>query len=551
MDSTRRLVSQVRRRISLIRFLTDFQTAAFALAGAALLLTVVLRVAGIDVGIGVGIGVVALGSILTALFRSLLRPVSHERAASEADRILGSRERISSALAVLDHRTEDPLGLLPVLSEDATAAVRGATPSRVAKALPLRLRRQTALTLALLAGLLLVPLVPEISRASAKDDAGTTREREQVSEQLKKFEKRLAETEELAAKDEQKKLEEMVARLRTETKRLAGDRPRRGEAVARMSKLEREAREEVRRFAGMKKIDPSDSERAGAETLKELGEALERFEKAAGEAQSERFTKLLDKLTDMKDMKQLTAQELAESQKAMQELTQAMESLEGLARETESERLMQMLEGMASREAMQRLAKAMAELQKAMKESMGEEERQELMKQMAEAMRDYRQMQLTDEEIEQMLAAMEELRKMIEAGEELSFCKSSVGGMLGMGGMGFGPGLPGLGRGGQAGGNGRGDGTGGRGTGRGGVPPKAPDDKAVKTELVPGKVSDEGEVMLIRNVRSLPSAEQAPSEYRRLVEASAREAEEALRRGDIPRRYREYVKRFFRNSEPE
>jgi hypothetical protein len=109
--------------------------------------------------------------------------------------------------------------------------------------------------------------------------------------------------------------------------------------------------------------------------------------------------------------------------------------------------------------------------------------------------------------------------------------------------------LPGMG--GQGNQKGQGNDTGGPGTGRGGDPGMAKDDKPTRPEMDPSKIGDQGTATFIRNVRRLPSPNDKPSEYRELVRQASQEAEEAIRKGDIPRRYRDYVRRFFDSPEGE
>jgi hypothetical protein len=206
-------------------------------------------------------------------------------------------------------------------------------------------------------------------------------------------------------------------------------------------------------------------------------------------------------------------------------------------------------------EAMRKLSRALAELRQAMKDrGMTPPEGRSL----EDALRNYRPLQLSDEQIEQLLKALEELKKLIESGADIQFCKSGMGGLMGLGlGMGLGFGPPGLGRGsglgmrGGPGGTGKGDDTGGAGQGRGGDPGMTPDGKTTSPDMIPGQASPDGDATLIRTTRKLPTPEEDPEAYDRLIREASLEAEEALRRGDIPRRYRGFVRRFFGSTEDE
>lgn len=92
---------------------------------------------------------------------------------------------------------------------------------------------------------------------------------------------------------------------------------------------------------------------------------------------------------------------------------------------------------------------------------------------------------------------------------------------------------------------------GGGGVGRGGESRSNPNDRPTEIAPIPGQPGPDGDALLIGRVRGLPSADEDPQTYEQLRREAASAAEEALRRGDVPRRYRGYVRRFFSGPEDE
>ena len=549
MDHARKVVTRVRRRLSFVRFVDRIQVTAALTAPALLAVVAGARLLGSPVSVLPAFAAAVFVAMAAALALSLFSPISRARAASEADRILDSRERISTALAVSEGRAEDPLGFGPAVARAACDAARGATDARIRKSITPRFRMATLIAAACAALLLLVPLLPMPGIADpGEDPPAAEREREKVAEALRALERKLERRSAEADRKTKEAVKELLERLRDETARLRGERPRRPQAMARLADLERRARDEARRFAGMKPVE-AETEKLERKDLEDLADALRAFEQADLAGTKERFSKLWDKLrTD--DLGKMTAAEAAYLARQASELSRAVQRLAGAT--GQNSELAKMLEGLAADENMQKLAQALEKLRQALGENAPQPPDNG---EMEEALRNYRTLEMSDEEIEEMLRQIEELLRMIEAGEEIKLCRGSMSGLIGLG-LGLGGGGPSgrtAGRPGPSagGGNGTGNDTGGSGQGRGGDPGTTNDGRTTSQDLIPGQVSQAGNATLIRTIRSLPDPDEEPEAYERLLREATLEAEEAIRRGDIPRRYRGYVRRFFGGAEDE
>ena len=542
MSEVRRIVRRVRFRLFLVRFTDRVQALAVLGAALVLLATAVLRLFGFHVLLVPFLLGAAGAVVIAALIGLVFHPVSRALAASEADRVLGTRERISAALAVRTGHADDPLGFAPRLFQEADRAARNCSRPQLRRGLPLRFRKVSLGAVALLLCLFLVPLLPVAGIASEEDGEDVSREKEKVEKELRKLERKLARRAE-AVEKKNPELAKQLRKMKQQVARLAGERPRRAPVLAELKRMERQAKDSARNRAGMNKRAEDETDAAENKTLNELSEALKNFEEANLEATRRKFSKLWDKI-EAEGMDKVTAQELAEIEEGARALAEAMRQFgkAGLSEEA----IRKLLEGLPSESKMRELAEAMRKLQEALKERGLDPGEQEALEQ---ALRDYQGLQLTDEEIERMLKAIEELMRLLESGADISFCRGGLGGLrpLGFGfgaGLGFGPGgTTGLG------GLGQGNDTGGAGQGRGGRPPATQDPPATPPDQAAGLVGPTGRVTLIRKVKALPSPDEDPIAYEELQREASREAEEALRQGDIPRRYRDSIRRWFGGEE--
>ncbi len=554
MEDATRIVGTVRRRLMRIRLVEQFQAAAVFTLTAALLVGVIGHLFGFRLSPLTALCTGVILALVISLVRTWSRPLSRAHAASEADRILGTRERLSTALALSEGRAVDPLGLAPALTAGAADALRHAPVQQIARTLRPRFRRSFVLAALSGAALFLLPLLPLRAIAAPDGPPPSPSELRQVAEELRVLEKKLKKKEDELSRAGRKMAREQLKRLRLEVAKLRGEAPRRSHAADRLKKLERQAKDLIRRAAGMKSITKKDTELAENETLNELSEALKAMEEADLNGTRARMSALWDKLRENKSMAGLSPAELASMERSVRELNDAMRSLS--AKLGEQGEMAKYLKGLAESEALKQLARALSEMRQLMEERglMPED-----MDALAQAMRNYRNLQLSEADIQEMLKALEELKKLLESGADISMCRGAMSGLLLPGfGMGIFPGGGGLGRSalgrsalGRRAGQGIGDGTGGAGSGRGGNPGTNPDDQTTSPDLIPGTPGLDGRVTLIRTIRSLPSPDDDPEEYQRLMREASLEAEEALRQGEIPRAYRGYVRRFFSGPEDE
>lgn len=557
MNDTGKIVRHVRRRLRFVESVERFQRFVLPAGAGVLLLGASLHLLGHGLGAGAlllaGTGAVA-GVALAAV---LATRVSEARAAAEADAILGTRERLSTAWALRHGHAQDPLGFAPILEAEAERIARTFDPARVRAATPVRVRPRTGLALLLLFAALFLPLVPTppASAAEEPESIALKKEKERVAEALRRVERQFGKTEIMARDADMKNLEKLALEIRKEVSRLADERPTRAKALARMADLERRASDAARDLADMPRAEAAESRKVADEELAELKEAIERFLAADPKNALAELSALAQKLanSDLEGMSGESLRQLAEAMRRMQAaLGQMQTAASGESGEAGRDGENGDREGKGplgtplTAEQMARLAKALDRMAKALESGKADAS---ALQQLMGAASEYRDLQLTPEQIEEMLKSMEELARMCEAGENLSGAKGMMGGFVPMPGLGTGslPGGP-QGTGGGAGKD-EGAGTGGAGRGRGGHPGIAKDDRETAPDFDPGMLNEEGTANFFRTVRRMPSREESPREYETLVRQASREAEEAIRRGDIPRRYREYVRRFFGSPE--
>jgi len=560
MTDPDRIVRRVGARMRLLRFVVRLQDCAALAFVAVFLYGLVAHLAGYAPATVRNLLVAALAAVAGTVAGLLVRPVRREQAASEADRVLGTEERFSTSLAVHSGRTEDPMGFLPALDADATEAARACPMHMIRQRMNLGWRRSSGIAAVFVLAAVFVPLLPlPGSEAGAEGSQLLAKEKEKVAEQARRLERKARRMEQLAAKNQQEELRKLAEKIRTAAGRLAGQKPRKAKAMSELSKLEQEARKAARRYAGMKAPRVGESPTRQDRLLDQLAKALEQLEKADPAETRRKLNQLLDKIRKG-EIGEIDRKEMAAAIQGLRELSQAASALEQLG--MNSDQISKFLEGLGGSEQLAKLADALDKLRQAMEKAgmdldkLSEELSEEQMKQLMEKLRDYRMPELSEEQLQAMLKMAEELRKMIEAGQEISFCKGCMGSGMGLGmGLGLGMGgagmLPGMGRGGFRPGqsSGQSGGMGGPGRGRGGVAPVGNDPKPIGPDQAPGMVSPEGQAQLIRTVRRIPDPDSEPREYEALQREASREAEEAIKRGEIPREYRGYIRRYFDASE--
>jgi hypothetical protein len=538
-----RAISAARRRLCFVRFADALVLALPAALSAAAALSIVPVLLGRPAPGLVAVGAAAAVAVLSAAAALLVRPVTRAFAAAEADRALGLDERISTAFALRRGLVEDPLGFGDALVEDAECAARRADLTRLARALPRRRALPCLASLPLAAVVLVLAAVRPTTGGPPAGGPSAEAARAAVTA-LRRLEQRAAAAEAAAIARSLPEASALAARLRDEAARLAAERPRPSEALARLDSLERSARDVARRFAGLPPPDDSISESEDLARFAALAEALRAIEAADPASLRPRITALIDRLRDP-GSGEFDAAEESEAA-ALAEALRALEALGAAMADLEVSGAASSLSGGLDPHDLARLAEAAAAIRRLMEErGLSAEERAG---RAAEA-RKYRLFQATDEEIEAMIRALEELRRMLEMGEDVASARAEAGGLPG--GLGGGPGgLEGAG-----GGRflipvaGHGPGTGGSGTGRGGRPPVRADTTPARPDFIPGSPGPEGTATLIRTVRRLPAPEAPPEERLDLRRAATREAEEALRRGEVPRRRQGVVRRFFADPE--
>ena len=80
--------------------------------------------------------------------------------------------------------------------------------------------------------------------------------------------------------------------------------------------------------------------------------------------------------------------------------------------------------------------------------------------------------------------------------------------------------------------------------------PRAPDDKGLVKERTRGKLGPTGQINEVQTFRGLPKDGESKVEMTEMIRAAGQEAEEALGQGEIPRKRREAVQRYFEGVKP-
>ncbi len=546
MPALDRVLATVRRRHAWVRFVALAQVLLPAVAGSLAVASAAFALFGRPTLPAVVLAPALLASGVAAGAFALLRRPDRRAAAAEADRLLGLDERLSTALAVRAGEAPDPLGFGPALATEAEAAARSASPALLRARLRPALRARFALLVPSAALFLLLTGVAPPSPAPVDDPAAADRLR--AARTLRRLAQRAAGLEARALEARQPEAARLAARVRAEAARLGAARAPTVSAVARLRALSRETEDAARTFAGLPPRAPDETDADAARTLDRLAEALRAFENADPSTLAPRIRALVDKIRQAAADPAVLgdpafAEGVEEAIRALRGLHEALAALPGEAGPDGGAPAGGDINRLTP-EQMKRILEALKALREAMSgRDLPPPDRQAL----EEQLRAYRTLQITDEQIEEMIRAMEELRRLLESGIELSEALARLG--AGGGGGGGAGGLP---LGGLAGGAGLGfggSGTGGAGQGRGGRPPVAPDASRTSPDLAPGRVGPDGRVSVVSSTRALPAPDGDPAAYEALRREAAREAEEAIRRGEVPRRAREAVRRFFSDAE--
>jgi hypothetical protein len=215
MHQTTRIVRRVGRRLRFLKFAERLQDCAALAFFLVLLVAIGARIFGSQPATVRNLLVGAGAALAAALLAVFSKKPREQRFASEADRILGTEERISTAQAVHDGRADDPLGFLPALDHDAETVARLSEERRIRDSLPVRRRTSLIYAAVFLAAAILVPLVPlPHDDATADDSAQMKKEREKVAAEARKLQRKAREIEKLAAKNKQEELRKLAEKIR-------------------------------------------------------------------------------------------------------------------------------------------------------------------------------------------------------------------------------------------------------------------------------------------------------------------------------------------------
>ena len=532
-------VNRVRRRLAAFEFLKLTIKLLFYLSGAAAALVLVDRFFHLGQANALIAGGVVTAGVLAWLITAR-RQVDMEYAAKRIDGEFALHERVSSALAVA--RSGEPM--LPALVIDAEQHAQRVNSSRFRFRPPSQLKLLPAPMLALAIGLWAVPPMDIFGREQR--EAKAKAEREEVEEQARHMAIKARQLIDRAQKDKLPDIKKLALEMQKLAQSLEKAPKTKQQAMVKMSKLADEVRKQREKLAR-------------AQKFKGL-----RPDKSAG----------LEKKT----------QELERSRAAMQKLTDALRRGEfGEAADALKELTDKLRNGEISQEEAKKLGEALKELAKNLPagdqltqslDQLGDQLASQDAKAFEEAME---QMQLTQEQMEEMQKLMQEMNAANFAQDVLDYeqmCMSSnkpsnicktCGGPICVGCGTFdcvcclnpvGPdGEPCCNLcAGMVGGAGGGvtvqrGPLGGRGQGQRPIAPKQDvdfDPTKLQPNITPGKI------LATQFLRGMPPEDaEAKSEYRNVLKAARKAAEDAVRREDMPPQCREKIKQYFEDMSEE
>ncbi len=507
MDELNSKIHLISRRLVIRTFAQSLATCIFWALWAALTLVVLDKFVYIVLPVvPVCSGFLALCLPAAALW-TWSRGLTRMNAAIVADRQLGLKERLSSALTVGEADTP----MAPALREDALHHARRLD---VSAAVPFSLPRHLRYTpVPLVLGVLAFLLMPNIDVFGREEAARQhQRERVQIDEQAKKLEQQIKKLEATAKEAKLENLAKVIKKMKLTHEKLKSPKTNRKIAMAEMSKLT----DDIRKLEKQSKIPKlKDSKKLG--DLKDLKTELAK-EVAEGIRQGD-MQKAIEAIQKLQD-------QIKNADTKPDELAEAGRDLARLAKELDPEKMAE-------------LQKKMQELADALKQAGLDMENPANQQQALDKLADL-DMELKD--LDQMLKDLEMLQKAIAQAKDMKD-------MLGEGdvrilpGKKGGPGkLPGLGR---------GFSQPYKGTGKPfeGVQPRpmgAEEANEFKDKLAKTQLTKDGKFLASITIMGQPPKDaKANAQYRDVVGAAIKEAEEILPRVNIPANRKEDVKRYF------
>ena len=485
-------------------------------------------------------GVLAGGGAIAWLIITRRR-ISMFYAAERIDETFGLQERVSTALAMGNSHE----AMVPALFTDAEQQAGKVDPARF-RFRPSRRLALLPLPLACIVGLMLLPPVDLLGRG--KRDEQKKVERADVKKQAGHLK---VKAQELLQRAERLKLPD-AQKLALQMQKLADDLAKqpepKKEAMLKMSKLSEEAKRMQEQAARAQKFDKLDLGKAGEldAKLRELDKARQAMQQLADAMQKGDLSKASDALKQLATKLENGTISDAEAKKlgeALKELARNMPANDQL-----TQQLQQLAQQLAQNGAKGANLKQALKQMQLTKEQM--DELQKLMQQMqaanfAQDVLDYEQMCMSCKKASGICmtcgapmcagcGTYDCVCCAVSVGPDGGpCCKVCPGGCLGGGG---GSGMAWQ----------RGP-LGGQGSGQRPLSPRGPVDyKDTKTpnKLMPGKV------LATQFLRGMPPQDaEAKAEYRNVLQAAQKDAEDAIHREDIPPEYREKIKGYFEDLE--
>lgn len=262
-----------------------------------------------------------------------LRRINRLRAAILADQKLGLKERLSSALALAD--SSEPM--VPELLEDALRHVRRLD---VTRAVPFRLPREARfMAIPLVCSIAVLSIMPQMDLLGMRARAARLKaDQQEIQKQAENLERQIKK---LKAAAEDKKLENLaalVSKMEMAEKNLKAPKADRGSAMLELAKLSDEIRKEKEKLGGLGEMqkmlgamEPFKTELANALAdglnagdLKQAANALDKLQNAlkAGDLNADQIKELAKELEAL--AKGLDPKQAAELNKRLKELANAM-----------------------------------------------------------------------------------------------------------------------------------------------------------------------------------------------------------------------------------
>ena len=541
MTSLEGTVDRIRKRLILLELAHAASRLLLWLALAAAVIVFTDKILHLGTALLVGAGALAAG-VLVAWLVVTRRRISMLYAAERIDETFGLQERVSTALAM--GSSHEPM--VPALENDAERQAGKIDPSRF-RFRPSRQLALLPLPLACIVGLMFLQPIDLLGRGKREEQKKV--EQAEVKKQVEHLKMKAQELMQRADRAKSPEAQKLALQMQKLAADLARQPEPKKEAMLKMAKLSEEAKRVQEQAARAEKFDKLDLGKTGQldSKLRELNKAQQAMQQLADAMQKGDLAKASDALKELANKLENGTISDAEAKKLGEALNELAKNMPA------GDQLTQQMQQLA-----QQLAKNGTKDAQGLKQAL-------------------QQMKLTQEQMKELQKLMQQMQAADFAQDVLDYekmcmsCKKAGGvcpvcGNPPCGGCGTydcvccivsvgpdggpccktGPGA-GMCAGGGAGMAWQRGPIGGQGTGQRPLSPPGPvnyKDTKTPNKMTPGKV------LATQFLRGMPPDDaEAKAEYRNVLQAAQKDAEDAIHREDIPPEYRDKIKGYFEDLE--